>query len=444
MAVKIKKVTIQGISREYSADERTSTVLVRTGDGSEGAQALLTVSPTEHPAFMSAGSEGITLTCEDGHIARLGDGGTVFAGRSAAEESLLVSAFGNVLSTAGSVVVLTNSRYSSSARCAAQAAATYGQPVRYISEGAATAGFYPLAGWTDSEVELYFNKYVAPAYIGHNAMPSDTVRLSIKALISLARRYPAFLGLMRDGAGSVNAVLEALEDAGVPEAEAERHASLFRGDPQACILAMQILGDYIRALGAVCTPAANGERYNLFSPGVTVIEINDQAAAIQSSRIWYLCRMAGMLGSVSGVRLTVAAEDISDDVLSSFSALLLNDNVDPFIVYGSFKAFLDCRIAMRLLARIDKQFVFTQNDAESAEYWSRLSGERKVLTGSYGSTQSVTHSFLQFPQRTRGSTRTYNEVYRPNLEVSHFLGLAPDEGELFENAGDFPFHHFSV
>ena len=444
MAIKIKKVTKQGISREYSADDRPRTVPARTANETEGAQALLTLGPTEHPAFMSAGSEGITLTCEDGHIARLGDGGTAFAGRSEAGERLLLAAFRNVLSTAGSVVVLTNSLQSLSTRCAAQAARTYGQPVRYISEGYATRGFYPLAGWTDSQVELYFNKYVAPAYIGHNAMPSDTVRLSIKALISLARRYPTFLDLLGDGAGSVNAVLGALEDAGVPEAEAERHASLFRGDPQACILAMQILGDYIRALGAVCRPAADGERYSLFSPGVTLIEINDQAAEIQSSMIWYLCRMAGVLGSMHGTRLTVAAEDISDDVLSSFSALLLNDNVDPFIVYGSFKAFLDCRIAMRLLTRIDKQFVFTQNDAESAEYWSRLSGERKVLTRSYGSQESVSRAFLQFPQRTRGSTRTYNEVYRPNLEVSHFLGLAPDEGELFENAGDFPFHHFSV
>ncbi len=446
MSITIKKVYRAGIGDKNHSDAFINQPKVKGAlfPPVNGAQALLTTQPTEHLAARSRGTACITLKCEDGYSTELGRVGTVFSGRSAARDLLLTASLYNILSEAGSVIVLTNSRHSSAAKCTEKAAKEYHQPVRYFGNSDATPGFYPFGGWTNEDIVSYFYKCIAPEYVGQNGRPSDAVRLSINALLSLAHRSGNYMELIEDGVNNINVVLSQLEQAGISDDEAERYAAHFRNNVQESILALQILGDYVREFSSICIPNSRNERYSLFSSGATIIEINEQAADLLSSKIWYLCKMVSMLRSVAAQGITIVVDNMSDIILSKFSSMLLNEDVIPLIVYGSISAFLDTDISKHILSRISSQFVFSQNDLQSAEYWSKFSGERRILVETYTKNDSTTSGGLHFPSYTKGASKSYSEVFRPNLDVNHFRSLRENEGDLFECGTSQLFHHFSI
>lgn len=412
-------------------------------NASDPLRSVSDAPPTNHPAVFRG--EGIALQCEDGHRTTLGGRSALLTGRSQARDRVLSAILTNEIARGGSVIMLTGSSGEGMVeRIARDVCRQYAQPMRVIRKEEGTPGFAPLAGWSVRSVENFFCKKIAAAYIGHSAMPSDGLRMSFNALIHLARSSEQAARRMIGGAASTQALLEICQMAEIPEQD--EYARLFRSCSEDALRAVQILGDYLRTFERICVSDAGGERYNLFSSGLTVLKMNDQSVQEFGTAPWYLCQMAGMIGEIAPGGVTLLVDSVSEEVLRAFSGVLMNQQVRLLVVCENYAAFGSQELRSRFNTRFKQQFIFTQQEGESARYWSMLSGERKVLTNTYNTGSGNSHSFLQLPTYSYNQGTAYAEVFRPKLEITHFTEMSLNEGELLEvnsQTGE-AFHHFSL
>ena len=406
----------------------------------------LAVAPTgDCPARWK--SAGIRFTCDDGHAFIPGEGGALLSGNSAARDIILFWIFRNRLSLGGNVVLITGSEGDSSITSIGKTAAREcGASIHEISSSYATPGFSPLAGWNEQAVSNFFCHTIAGEYTGQNAFPQDSVRQCYLAWKKLAQADDEARRLLMNGVYHIGEVLSCIESSSLSGQDQDRIADLMRSRSNECIQAAQIIGDYLRAFSGVCTNERGAARWHLFSPGLTVLRMTDQAARQTATVPWYLCRMAGYLPGRAGGNVAILVEDnVGVDILNHFSNILFDSSVCLLAVCGSYTGFADESMRTRFNSNIKQQYVFTQQEMNSASYWSQLSGERKVLLPSHTHTRGTTHSWFQPASKTRTDATTYTPTFRPVYEITYFTQMGDYEGELLENGsnGSF-FHHFSI
>lgn len=406
-------------------------------------QCFSTEQPVTHPALFRSPEE-IELVCDDGHRTQLGAANALLCGCAPARETILSYIMENQLAHGRNVLLLTGRGMGSEAvRLLEEAAHSWEQPVRYISGRTKTPGFAPLAGWPKEKVEDFFCRKLAAEYLGsHARRPSDRVRTNFRQLMELAQECPDAAEKLYRGAG-VQDLLDCCEQ--LPDTpQTEEMARAFRNGGEDCTLAAQLIGDFLRAFQSLCTASRSGERYSLFSPGAVVLGLEDNAVNDPGTVPWYLCRMAEMLEELPHTKVTVILDAVGSGVLAAFSDLLLNAQVRVIAVCDLLRALGNETELARFKGRFRQQFVFTQQD-EGAEYWSKLSGERELLKKEYTRSRGSSFSLFQFGT-SRQESVAYRREYRPVLELSHFVQLADNEGELLETGSRTgqAFHHFSV
>ena len=445
--IKIVRVS-PGLAQRSPArepDVRGPASLSPAGGGALLAELMpLSVIPAGRRPAVYRG-RGVSLVCDDGYSAVLGQDSALLTGFSSARDEILRAILLNRLSGAGSVLLLTGSESDSEVmRVARDTATQCSQSVRHIRNGGATPGFTPLAGWRERDVVDFFHRTVARAYTGQNAAPGDGVRMCFIEWRRLAEISQDARQLLQMGVSDIRDALLCCERAPLPREEQDRIACLMQNRQDDCRLAAQIIGDYLRAFEDVCV--SGRERYNLFSPGLTALHLDSQRTQESASMMWYLCKMTGYLSGRMPDNVTVVVEENVDaQILAQFSSLLFDASVCLVAVCGNYTALGDESLRSRLSSRMKQQFVFRQQETDSAAHWSSLSGERKVLLASYAQGGSTTYSWLQPSTKSKSDTVTYSPTFRPTLEITHFTGMGDNEGELLEagQAGSL-FHHFSL
>lgn len=440
------KIQIVSVTRGAAGLKRVPSVSNQYLQPFASANPIHSVSvapPTRYPAVYQG--DGIVLCCEDGHSSNLGNVSALLTGRSRARDRILEAILTNTFSAAGSVIMLSASNGESSVeRIAKDCAHRYAQPSRIIRKNSGTPGFTPLAGWSEDNLVSFFCKRIAASYIGHSSMPSDNLRICFKALLHLARSGENEARSIMQGIGSLRDLLKICEESDIPERDC--YASKFRSKSEDALLAVQILGDYLRAFQGICVPDAGGVRYSLFSSGLTVLKMNDQTVKELCSAPWYLCQMAGMISEAACGNVTLLVDEVCEDVLTAFSGVMMDQSIRLLVVCDNYMAFGNQDIRARVNSRFRQQFVFTQQESTSAQYWSQLSSEQKVLVKTYNQSGSESHTFLQLPTYTNNEAYGYQEVFRPVYDIGYFTKMNDNEGDLIEINSDTgeAFHHFSL
>ena len=389
------------------------------------------------------------LTCCDGFTTVLGGERHVFlTGTGRGCEELLGMLALHALADDGSVLFLTGDRGERGGCCAVlkQVCDRCGLPLRGVGEQEA-GRFLPFANWTQQQMLSFFSQRVAGAYAGQGAAPEADMTGCLMDLFELLEADPAFGECLADPRFSYETALERCGQADMPEPERSRLCHHMMNHTDTLMKAQAMLREFIVAFGGG-TSCPGGQAYSIFSPGVNRVTLDGQSAMSRGSQPWFLMQMVGCINSLTAAhpRITVLVDRLSPDILQSVMSLISNSDVRIIMVAGSVMELGDQAAAASILSRSGQVFIFRQQDRSAAEYWSALSGDRKVLVRSSNTGTSVSTQPWHFATRGASTGHGYTEAFRPKIPAGEFAALRDDQAYLYmpDGRSGEAFHPFAI
>lgn len=310
---------------------------------------------------------------------------------------------------------------------------------RSISNHFFSPGFCPFSGWNDNQTLRYLEDLMRSEDFHGNAHS----RTTLQYLLKMFRANPAFARQFCAGeVYEARTVIEQLNNTQLPEQELDQIAAHFRSTaPNDFNRVVDALQNFLRMF----EPDLDGtaQPWCLLSPGVTFITIDPNAFDGQRPGGWYLKRMLPTLVSMIAARrqkLLVVTDNISPDTMNDYSSLIRNSFTKVIAISDSMSD-----VPNGMLAMLSRRLVFTQADANAADYWARQTGDQQILQRDWGTQRARTRQpFQLFSSTTTTDTEHYTPIYRPCYQARDFTNLRQDSGFLFSAVNGELCHEFTI